>query len=84
MPDYDVIIIGGGPTGLSSAITSTKKGNLNTLVLEEHDTIGHPLACGEGISTEKLFTIEISEILFWKKKHRYFSISNGYNKSPFV
>jgi flavin-dependent dehydrogenase len=58
MPDYDVIIIGGGPTGLSSAITSTKKGNLNTLVLEEHDTIGHPLACGEGISTEKLFTIE--------------------------
>lgn len=58
MPDYDVIIIGGGPTGLSSAITSTKKGNLSTLVLEEHDTIGHPLACGEGISTEKLLTLE--------------------------
>ncbi|MHA1976189.1 MAG: NAD(P)/FAD-dependent oxidoreductase [Candidatus Hodarchaeales archaeon] len=55
---FDVIIIGGGPTGLSTAITITKNSNLKTLILEEHSEIGNPLACGEGISTEKLLTLE--------------------------
>jgi len=54
---YDVLIIGGGPTGLSAAITTTKEG-LKTLIIEEHPVIGHPLACGEGISTNKLFSLE--------------------------
>ena len=54
---YDILIIGGGPTGLSSAITTTKKG-LKTLVVEEHPVIGHPLACGEGISVNKLHCLE--------------------------
>ncbi|MHA1329755.1 MAG: NAD(P)/FAD-dependent oxidoreductase [Candidatus Hodarchaeales archaeon] len=56
MDFYDVIIIGGGPTGLSAAMTASKSG-LTTLVLEEHPTIGTPLACGEGISYEKLSTL---------------------------
>ncbi|MHA1972231.1 MAG: NAD(P)/FAD-dependent oxidoreductase [Candidatus Hodarchaeales archaeon] len=56
MDFYDVIIIGGGPTGLSAAIT-TSKSDLTTLVLEEHPTIGKPLACGEGISLGKLTTL---------------------------
>ena len=55
---FDVIIIGGGPTGLSTAITITKNSSLKTLILEEHSEIGNPLACGEGISTEKLLTLE--------------------------
>lgn len=57
MTKVDVIVIGGGPTGLSTAITTAKKG-LDTLVLEEHPEIGRPLACGEGISAEKLFSLE--------------------------
>lgn len=57
MTVYDVLIIGGGPTGLSAAITTAKKG-LTTLVIEEHPIIGHPLACGEGISVNKLFSLE--------------------------
>jgi geranylgeranyl reductase family protein len=55
---FDVIIIGGGPTGLSTAITITKNSPLKTIVLEEHSEIGKPLACGEGISTDKLLTLE--------------------------
>lgn len=58
MTYYDVIVIGGGPTGLSTSITTTKEGGLKTLILEEHFEIGNPLACGEGISTEKLLTLE--------------------------
>ena len=58
MNSFDVIIIGGGPTGLSTAITIAKKSDLKVLVLEEHSEIGNPLACGEGISTEKLLTLE--------------------------
>ncbi|MHA1206858.1 MAG: hypothetical protein ACTSSO_04730, partial [Candidatus Hodarchaeales archaeon] len=50
--------IGGGPTGLSTSITTTKEGSLKTLILEEHFEIGNPLACGEGVSTEKLLTLE--------------------------
>ena len=57
MTKVDVVIIGGGPTGLSAAITTARKG-LNTLVLEEHPEIGQPLACGEGISAEKLLSLE--------------------------
>ena len=57
MTVYDVLIVGGGPTGLSAAITTAKKG-LTTLIIEEHPIIGHPLACGEGISADKLLTLE--------------------------
>ena len=57
MAVYDVLIIGGGPTGLSAAITTAKK-DLTTLIIEEHPIIGHPLACGEGISTDKLLSLE--------------------------
>lgn len=57
MTVYDILIVGGGPTGLSAATTTAKQG-LTTLVIEEHRKIGYPLACGEGISAEKLFSLE--------------------------
>lgn len=57
MHECDVLIIGGGPSGLSAAVTTAKKG-LNTLVIEEHSEIGYPLACGEGLSVDKLFSLE--------------------------
>ena len=57
MSTPEVIIIGGGPAGLSAAISASKFG-LDTLVLEEHNEIGEPLACGEGISIEKLTSLD--------------------------
>ncbi|WP_455143458.1 NAD(P)/FAD-dependent oxidoreductase [Candidatus Hodarchaeum mangrovi] len=57
MQQYDVLIIGGGPTGLSTGISVAKAG-LNAVIVEEHPKIGHPLACGEGLSIDKMRTVE--------------------------
>jgi digeranylgeranylglycerophospholipid reductase len=47
--EFDVIVIGGGPAGCSSALHSGKLG-LKTLLLEEHPIIGEPVHCGECLS----------------------------------
>ncbi|MFW9856056.1 MAG: NAD(P)/FAD-dependent oxidoreductase [Candidatus Thorarchaeota archaeon] len=57
MADFDVIVVGAGPAGLSAGITTAQSG-LTTFIIEEHQEIGQPLACGEGISAEKLLTLE--------------------------
>jgi len=49
MEIYDVIVIGAGPAGCSSALHSAKNG-LKTLLLEEHQIIGQPVHCGECLS----------------------------------
>ena len=49
----DCIIVGAGPAGLSAAEEIATSG-LSVIVLEEHPTIGLPVACGEGMSIEKL------------------------------
>jgi len=47
--DYDVIVIGAGPAGSAAAAAAAARG-LSVLVMEEHDRIGQPLACAEGLS----------------------------------
>ncbi len=47
--DYDVIVIGAGPAG-SAAAAAASESSLSVLMMEEHDTIGQPLACAEGLS----------------------------------
>jgi digeranylgeranylglycerophospholipid reductase len=47
--DYDLIIIGAGPAGSAAAFTAAEKG-ISVLLLEEHDEIGVPLSCAEGLS----------------------------------
>lgn len=39
MVEYDVIIIGGGPSGMAAAIESAKQ-NANTLIIERNETLG--------------------------------------------
>ena len=57
--DYDVVIIGGGPAGLSAARKCTEFRDMKVAVFEEHPEIGEPLSCGEGISTNKLIELGI-------------------------
>ena len=50
---FDVAIIGCGPAGTSAA-KKTAEAGLKTIVFEEHETIGVPVQCGEGISRKLL------------------------------
>jgi len=53
MPDYDVIVVGGGPAG-SMAAYYAAKGGAKTLLLEKDREIGLPVRCGEAVSKEGL------------------------------
>lgn len=46
---FDIIVIGCGPAGACAAAAAAKEG-ASVLVLEEHDKIGVPLQCAEGLS----------------------------------
>ena len=47
--DYDVIVVGAGPAGSSTARHCSEKG-LRTLVFERNNEIGTPKRCAEGLS----------------------------------
>lgn len=57
---YDVVIVGGGPTGSSAARLCAKSG-LSTLLLEEHGTIGYPVQCAGLLSNSAFAECEVSE-----------------------
>lgn len=50
---FDVAIVGGGPAGTSAA-RKTAEAGLKTIVFEEHETLGVPVQCGEGVSRKLL------------------------------
>ena len=49
METFDIAIIGAGPAGNFAALTAAKRG-LAVIVLEEHESIGEPVHCGECLS----------------------------------
>ena len=49
MKRIKVAIVGGGPAGLTAALTLSKSG-ISPVVFEEHSSIGQPIQCGEGVS----------------------------------
>ena len=56
---YDVVIVGGGPTGSSAARLCAEAG-LSTLLLEEHGTIGYPVQCAGLLSNSAFAECEVS------------------------
>ncbi|MHA1707483.1 MAG: NAD(P)/FAD-dependent oxidoreductase [Candidatus Heimdallarchaeaceae archaeon] len=53
MVETEVAIVGAGPAGLQAAISLVEE-NIDVIVFEEHDIIGQPIQCGEGISYNAL------------------------------
>jgi len=76
--ECDVLVVGGGPAGSSSARAAARKG-LKTFLIEEHETIGKPVQCAEGIG-EYLFPYLPFKIpkeqLIWKINGMYFWANN--------
>ncbi len=58
MNKYDVIIVGGGPAGVSAAKASAKTG-ARVLLLEKSPTIMANKPCGQAVSQETLQTAEV-------------------------
>lgn len=56
---YDVVIIGGGPTGSSAARLCADAG-FSTLVVEEHAMIGYPVQCAGLLSNSAFAECEVS------------------------
>lgn len=50
---FDVAIVGGGPSGTSAAKKTAEDG-LKTVLFEEHEVLGVPVQCGEGVSRKLL------------------------------
>ncbi|RKY89412.1 hypothetical protein DRQ09_01390 [candidate division KSB1 bacterium] len=51
--DYDIIIVGGGPAGTTSAYYSALNG-AKVILFERHLCIGNPVRCAEGVSRRGL------------------------------
>jgi digeranylgeranylglycerophospholipid reductase len=47
--NYDIIVVGAGPAGSMAAWTAAQQG-AKVLLLEEHEHIGRPVICAEGLS----------------------------------
>ncbi len=62
--EYDVVVVGGGPTGSTTARFAARQG-ADVLVLEKRQEIGSPVRCGEGVSLTWLDELEIDDYKKW-------------------
>lgn len=62
--EYDVIIVGSGPAGSSTALNLAKKG-FDVLVVDRNQEIGTPKRCAEGIGIAGLKKSGLSPDKFW-------------------
>jgi digeranylgeranylglycerophospholipid reductase len=58
MNDYDVVVVGAGPAGASTARWAAQNG-ARVLMVEKRQEIGSPVRCGEGISRSWLESVDL-------------------------
>jgi len=59
MNDYDVIVIGGGPTG-STFARYASSGGMKVLVVDKRKAIGSPVRCGEGLGSREVLAQKLN------------------------
>ncbi|MFC2143832.1 geranylgeranyl reductase family protein [Candidatus Aenigmatarchaeota archaeon] len=65
--EYDVIIVGAGPSGSGAAVAAAKAG-AKVLVLEKRQEIGAPKRCGEGLSMSTMKRMGIEKDDSWIRR----------------
>ena len=81
--DYDVVVVGAGPAGTSTARWAARNG-ASVLVVEKRQEIGSPVRCGEGISRAFLGSVDLeldSKSVAWEVEGARIISPNG---TPFV
>lgn len=79
---FDLVVIGSGPAGSSAAYAAAQEG-LSVLLLEEHDKIGIPLQCAEGLSRSTIKGyLEIKPE--WTATELHGSVARGPDGQDFV
>jgi len=58
MNDYDVVVVGAGPAGASTARWAAQNG-ARVLMVEKRQEIGSPVRCGEGVSRAWLDSVDL-------------------------
>lgn len=58
MENYDVIVIGGGPSGSSFARVAAQNG-MNVLIIDKRKEIGVPVRCGEGLGQREIIAQDL-------------------------
>jgi digeranylgeranylglycerophospholipid reductase len=61
--DYDILVVGGGPAGLSAAGTAAKSG-LRSIVLERQNEIGYPIHTSGGSWISDMKALEVPTHLY--------------------
>jgi digeranylgeranylglycerophospholipid reductase len=59
--DCDVVVVGAGPAGCLTARTASEKGS-NVILIEEHDVVGTPVSCAEGLSLKGILDAGIEPV----------------------
>jgi digeranylgeranylglycerophospholipid reductase len=86
----DVLVVGGGPTGLVAARTAAATGRANVVLVERDRAVGAPVRCGEGVGSRGIAEFldpdegrapwvaqRITRVVFWAPDGTEVKVAHG-------